>query len=147
MNEELVVLELNQTWDIVPRPQNRKIIRSRWVYKIKHKSNGDVEKLKARLVAKGHTQMEEFEYKETSPIAKIVLVRTLLAVASTKHWITYRMDVNNVFLHANLQENIYMSPHLTCCHQQIKECASSKSLYIVSNKPIEIDTKTSPMLW
>lgn len=49
----LSALELNQTWDIVPRPNSRKVIGSRWICKVKHKSNGEVERLKVRLVAKG----------------------------------------------------------------------------------------------
>lgn len=47
--------ELQQTWDLVPRPNIRKVIGSKWVYKVKHKSNGDIEKLKAMLVYKEHT--------------------------------------------------------------------------------------------
>lgn len=55
MSEKLASLEHNHTWDLVPKPSNRKVIGSRWVYKIKHKFNGDIERLRARLVAKVHT--------------------------------------------------------------------------------------------
>lgn len=66
-------------------PTNRKVIGSRWVYKVKHKSNGDIERVKARLVVKDHTQVEGFDYNENfSPISKIVSIILLLAVASTK---------------------------------------------------------------
>lgn len=71
MNEELAALEFNETWDIVSKPIDRKVIGFRWVFKIKYRANGDVENLKERLVIKGHTQVEGFEYIETfSPVAK-----------------------------------------------------------------------------
>lgn len=105
MNEELATLELNQTWDLVPKPKDRKVIGLRWIYKVKHKSNGDIERLKVRLVAKGHTHIEGFDYNETfSPTAKIVSMRTLLTVASIKSWSVYQMDVSNAFLSDDLSK-------------------------------------------
>lgn len=67
MKSYVPALKLNKTWEIVPKPSDRKVIGSIWVYKIKYKSNGDTERLKARLVAKrntakGHTQIEGFDY-------------------------------------------------------------------------------------
>jgi len=111
MNDELEAMTSNNTWTLVPRPQNRKVVGSRWVYRIKHKPNGDVERYKARLVAKGCTQVEGTDYFDTfSSVAKIVTVRTLLAIASIKEWFLYQMDVSNAFLHGDLNEEIYMSP-------------------------------------
>lgn len=99
MGRELVALELNNTWDLVHRPLDRKDIGSRWVYKVKYKANG-YRKVEGQTVAKGHTQLEGFDYNETfSLIAKIVSLRTLLVVASIKQWSLYQMDVSNAFLH------------------------------------------------
>lgn len=67
ISEDLGTLKLNDTCDLVPRPTNRKFMGSRWVFKVKHKANGDVEKLKVKLVAKGHTQIEGFGYIKHSP--------------------------------------------------------------------------------
>lgn len=90
MGGELAALELNETWDLVPKPMRKKGIGSRWVYKIKYKANRYVERLKAKLVAKGHTQIEGFGHTKTfSPIATIVSIRTLLEVASIKNWTNY----------------------------------------------------------
>lgn len=51
MGQELAALDFNPTWHLVARPTDRNVIGSRWVFKDKHKSNGDVERLKTRLVA------------------------------------------------------------------------------------------------
>ena len=56
MNNELDALEFNHAWSIVPLPQGKHLIGCKWIYKIKYKSDGSIERYKARLVAKGYTQ-------------------------------------------------------------------------------------------
>ncbi|MCI65763.1 retrovirus-related Pol polyprotein from transposon TNT 1-94, partial [Trifolium medium] len=58
MKDELDALAKNGTWVIVDLPPTVKPIGSRWVYKIKHKADGSIERYKARLVAKGYNQIE-----------------------------------------------------------------------------------------
>nr|GEX64061.1 zinc finger C2H2-type/integrase DNA-binding domain-containing protein [Tanacetum cinerariifolium] len=106
---EIKALEKNETWTLEDLPKGKQAIDSKWVYKIKFKPNGKVEKYKARLVAKGFTQMEGVDYHDMfAPVAKLVTVRTLLTVAVKRDWIIHPLDVNNAFLHGDLNEKIYM---------------------------------------
>ena len=66
---------VNDVWEVVPRPQDRSVVGSRWIYKIKYAANGSVEKYKARFVAKGYAKKEGIDYEETfGPVANIHLL-------------------------------------------------------------------------
>uniref|UniRef100_A0A2N9FDV6 Integrase catalytic domain-containing protein n=1 Tax=Fagus sylvatica TaxID=28930 RepID=A0A2N9FDV6_FAGSY len=87
MSAELSALEANHTWSLTTLPPGKHPIGCKWVYKVKLKADGSLERYKARLVAKGYTQQEGLDYSETfSPVAKFSTVRTLLAIASVQHW-------------------------------------------------------------
>ncbi|VVA26044.1 Hypothetical predicted protein, partial [Prunus dulcis] len=111
MRSELQALESNHTWTLTPLPPGKHPIGCRWVYKIKHHSDGSIERYKARLVAKGYTQTEGVDFHDTfSPTAKMVTVRSLLALAAASSWPLHQLDVHNAFLHGDLHEEIYMTP-------------------------------------
>ncbi|TLX69449.1 hypothetical protein E9993_23005, partial [Labilibacter sediminis] len=105
MAEELTALHQTHTWDLVPLPPGKHKIGCRWVYKIKTKSDGSIERYKARLVAKGYSQQYGLDYEETfAPVAKMTNVRTLIAISSIRQWKIYQMDVKNAFLNGDLHE-------------------------------------------
>jgi len=109
MNAELDALERNKTWTMVNLPAGKKTISCRWVYRIKHKADGSIDRYKARLVARGFTQTEGLDYYETfSPVVKITIVRLVLAIAAANQWFLHQLDVDNAFLHDDLTEEIYM---------------------------------------
>ncbi|KAL4558415.1 hypothetical protein LXL04_036615 [Taraxacum kok-saghyz] len=109
MKAELDAMAANNTWTIMPLPKNKNTVGCRWVYKVKHGSNGVIERHKARLVAKGFNQKEGIDYFETfSPVAKLVTVKMLLAIAAAKKWDLVQLDVNNTFLNGELNEEVFM---------------------------------------
>jgi hypothetical protein len=124
-------LKKNHTWTVTDLPSGKHPIGCKWVYKIKHKANGDVERYKARLVAKGYTQREGSDYSDTfSPVAKLTTVRVLLALASVKGWHLHQLDVNNAFLHGSLDKEIYMKlPPGFEVEKKHQVCKLQKSLY------------------
>ena len=84
MNEEYRSLLENNTWDLVPLPKGRKLVRCRWVYKKRFGLDGKVDRHKARLVAKGFSQVEAINYTETfSPVAKMNSIRLVLSLAAS----------------------------------------------------------------
>lgn len=63
----------NQTWILVPRPSDKKILSNKWVFKTETNQNGEVEKYKARLVARGHTQRYGIDYEDVfAPVARYI---------------------------------------------------------------------------
>ncbi len=138
MDEEIMALDANATWELVALLKFKKTIGCKWVYKIKHNADGSVSRYKARLVAKGYAQTSGIDYEETySPITKMTTVRTIIAMAITKGWLLHQMDVNNVFLHGDLQEEVYMEQPPGYVDQTCPNlvCRLKKALYGLNQAP------------
>jgi len=131
MDNEIKALEQNNTWTVIDLLTSKHDIGCKWVYKVKLKSDGTLERYKARLVAKGYNQCEGLDYYETfSPVAKLTTVRTLLAVAAVKKWDLHQLHVNNAFLHGQLDDEVYMSlPPGFAKQGESKVCKLHKSIY------------------
>ncbi|GKA15706.1 ribonuclease H-like domain-containing protein [Tanacetum coccineum] len=109
MNAEIEALNENHTWEITNLPPNKKAIGNKWIYKIKYKSSGDIDRYKARLVVKGFNQKEGIDFDETfSLVVKMSTVRCVVALSVTNNWPLFQLDVNNAFLYGDLDEDIYM---------------------------------------
>jgi hypothetical protein len=109
MTEEYQSIMKNKVWEIVPRPKNKDVVSSRWLFKIKHDVDGSIEKYKARFVARGFSQKEGIDYEETFvPVARYTLIRTTIALAAKMKWKLYHMDVKITFLNGVIEEEVYI---------------------------------------
>ena len=85
MNTEFDALLKNQTWTLVPSTQAHNLVGCKWVFRVKHRADGSIERYKARLVAKGFHQQPGIDYTETfSPVVKPTTIRTVLSLVLSK---------------------------------------------------------------
>ncbi|GKC41245.1 putative RNA-directed DNA polymerase [Tanacetum coccineum] len=131
MNVEIEALNRNVTWYITELPVGRKAIGCKWVFKVKYRCTGDVERFKARLVAKSFNQKEGIDYEKTfSPVVKIVTVRLMLIDAVQYKWPIYQLYINNAFLYGELVEDVYVElPDGYFDKSDKRVCKLVKSLY------------------
>ncbi|WVZ72432.1 hypothetical protein U9M48_020896 [Paspalum notatum var. saurae] len=136
MAEEIAALERTGTWDLVPSPSHVRPITCKWVYKVKTRSDGSLERYKARLVARGFQQEHGRDYDESfAPVAHMTTVRALLAVASVREWSISQLDVKNAFLNGELREEIYMQPPPRYSVPEGMICRLRRSLYGLKQAP------------
>jgi hypothetical protein len=111
MDHEIKTLKVARTWKMVPRLPRKNIVGSKWVFKLKCKADGSVDKYKARLVACRFTQIYGVDYFDTfSPVARLVSFRVLMALAVHFGWELEVFDFNVAYLNGELDkgEEIYM---------------------------------------
>ena len=109
MQEELTQFERNKVWKLVPKPKDKSMIRTRWVFRNKLDEKGIIIRNKAKLVAQGYNQEEGIDYDETfAPVARLESIRMFLAYAAFSYFKVYQTDVKNAFLNGKLQEEVYV---------------------------------------
>ncbi|MCO5569014.1 hypothetical protein L7F22_022720 [Adiantum nelumboides] len=132
MQVEFVSNIKNDTCDLVDRSQKCEVIGTKWVYRVKYKSTGVLDKYKTRRVAKGFAQVESFDFQDTfSPIAKLTTIRTPLVVATHNKWQVLQMDIKLAFLNGLLKEEVYVEqpPGFLVPSYEDKVCKLKKALY------------------
>ena len=109
MEEELSQIEKNDTWELVPRPKDKNVIGTKWVFRNKLDENGQVTQNKARIVCKGYAQIEGIYFEETfDHVARMEAIRTILAYACSKQIKVYQIEVKSSFLNGELEEEVYI---------------------------------------
>lgn len=136
VNDELNSMKKNHVWDLVKPPVGAKILKTKWVFKLKEDCNGNLTKYKARLVAKGFLQKHGIDYWETyAPVAKLTTVRIALAIGVRHGYHFHQLDVKTAFLHGDLKEDIYIEiPHGVKADPGLV-CKLEKSLYGLKQAP------------
>lgn len=98
-----------QTWKLVPRPLKRKIIKSKWVFKVKRRPDHSIQKLKARLVAMGYSQVHGLDYQEVlSPTLCLETLRLILSLLASNNWKGQQVDFKTAFFNGRLDHFVYM---------------------------------------
>jgi hypothetical protein len=109
MNEEIEVIERNDTWELVDLPIGKTNIGVKWLYKTKFNEKCKVEKKKERLVEKGFAQQSSIDYgQKFSLVARLDTVGEVLEVVVQNKWPNYQMDVKSTFLNEILHEEVYV---------------------------------------
>jgi len=138
MQAEITALASNNTWTLVPRRSDMNLVSSKWVFKIKTRSDGSIERYKGRLVARGFTQLPGLDYDETfSPVVKHGTIRLILTLGLSHGWSIKQLDVSNAFLHGDLQERVYLSqpPGFEDSSHPHHVCHLHKALYGLKQAP------------
>ena len=132
MKAEHKSLRDHHTWDLVDLPAGANLVGCKWVFKTKHKANGEIDRYKARLVAQGYSQEPGVDYDEVyAPVAKYKSIRTLLAIGNQLDLEIHQMDVVAAFLNGDLTDDIYMKQPEGFINSKYphKVCKLNKSLY------------------
>nr|GEX70154.1 hypothetical protein [Tanacetum cinerariifolium] len=138
MQEELDQFARLKVWRLVPRPEGKSIIKTKWIFKNKKDESSLVIRNKARLVGVGYSQQEGIDYDETfAPVAKIEAIRFFLAYAAHKDFTVFQMDVKTTFLNGILKEEVYVGQPLGFVSKQYPDhvYALDKALYGLKQAP------------
>jgi hypothetical protein len=138
MTEEHQSIMKNDVWEIVPRPKEKSVLTSQWVYKIKHAADGSVDKYKARFVARGFSQKEGEDNDETfAPVARYTSIRAIMSLIVSMGWSLHQMDVKTTFLNGAIKEEVYIEQPqgFEVNSRDTHVCRLKKALYGLKQTP------------
>nr|GEV59929.1 hypothetical protein [Tanacetum cinerariifolium] len=152
MQEELDQFARLEVWRLVPRPEGKSVIKTKWIFKNKKDESSLIIRNKARLVAVGYSQQEVgysqqegIDYDETfAPAARIEAIRLLLEYAAHKDFTVFQMDLKTSFLNGILKEEVYVGQPPGFVSKQYLDhvYALDKALFGMEN----CDTVPTPMV-
>ncbi|GMF27841.1 unnamed protein product [Phytophthora fragariaefolia] len=128
----------NRTWELVPRNKHMKVLKNRWVFRIKYLGNGEIDRFKARLVIKGFMQIHGVDYLEVySPVVRLETLRVLLTLAAIWDYEIHQMDVTTAFLNGKIDVEVFMEQPKVYVVQGKETCVCHllKSLYGLKQAP------------
>ena len=132
MQQEIDSLQEHDVYELTELPKGRRAVGCKWVYKVKHKADGSIDRHKARLVAQGFSQRHGVDYDETfSPVVRFESIRTVVALSVQKGLKLHQMDVTAAFLNGELEDEVYMKQpeEFEVKGKEHLVCKLSKSLY------------------
>lgn len=138
MAEEITTHIQDGTWSLVAPYPSENVVGYKWVFRIKHKANGSIDKHKSRLVAKGFHQHQGVYFSETfSPVAKKTTIRIILSIVVQFEWSITQQDISNAFLHGDLKEEVFMQQPAGFVDTDHPDyvCKLHKSIYELKQAP------------
>ncbi len=111
IQEKLETLKTAGTWELVNTPNEANVVGSKWVFRAKKDAAGNVVRYKARLVVQGFSEVPGVDYFDTfAPVARLALIRTILAFAASENYETGQIDIKGAYLNGEFtkDEVIYM---------------------------------------
>jgi transposase InsO family protein len=138
MQDEMNSLYENNTFELVKLPKGKKVLKNKWVYKVKTEENTSRPRYKARLVVKGFSQRKGIDFDEIfSPVVKMGSIRVVLGLAASLDLEVEQMDVKTAFLHGDLDKEIYMEQPegFQVKGKEDYVCRLQKSLYGLKQAP------------
>ncbi|XP_049410536.1 uncharacterized protein LOC125873707 [Solanum stenotomum] len=136
MQKELHQFERSKVWRLVPKPLNRTIIGTRWVFKNKLDEHGTITRNKSRLVVQGYNQEEGINYDETfAPVVRMEAIRILISFATYMEFKLFQMDVKSAFLNGYLKEELYVKQPLGFEDVDLPNHVLDKALYGLKQAP------------
>jgi hypothetical protein len=142
MDDEVQSLHDNNTWILRERARinGRRVLRGKWVFKLKRGPDGSIQKYKARWVVRGFEQEEGTDYTDTfAAVVKPMSYKALFAIAAAMDYEIEQMDVKTAFLYGEVEEDIYVEqPDGFAREGDDMVCQLTKALY---------GLKQSPRIW
>ena len=138
MQAEYDAIVKNGTWYLADLPPGKKAIGTKWIYKLKRKPDGSIDRYKARLVAKGYAQEKGIDFDETfAPTCRMTTICSICALAANNGWNVHQLDIKTAFLNGDLHEEVYVSQPRGFIQkgQEKKVCRLKKALYGLKQAP------------